>query len=102
MEWKPLRAAVSECRRCELSEHRTQAVFGVGDRDADVVFISEGPGYEEDKQGEPFVGPAGQLLNAMLKSINLGRERGVYIANIVKCHHLKIVIPNHRKPRHAC
>ncbi len=75
--WQPLRVAVAECRRCELFRHRTQAVFGVGDRDADVVFVGEGPGYEEYKQGDPFVRPAGQLLKAMLKSINLGRERGV-------------------------
>ena len=77
-----------------MAEHRTQAVFGVGDRDADVVFVGEGPGYEEDKQGEPFVGSAGQLLNAMLKSIDLGRDRGVYITNIVKCRP-----PKNRNPQ---
>src|SRR5207253_7178562 len=72
------------CERCRLSQGRTQVVFGVGNPNADVMFIGEGPGYYEDKQGEPFVGAAGQLLNRMLGEIGL--QRGdVYIANVIKC-----------------
>ena len=85
MAWEPLRAAVDVCARCPLSEKRKRAVFGVGDRQADVMFVGEGPGQEEDRQGEPFVGPAGKLLDLMLQSIGLERGRGVYITNIVKC-----------------
>jgi uracil-DNA glycosylase family 4 len=72
------------CTRCRLCQGRTQVVFGVGDPHARVVFIGEGPGADEDRIGEPFVGRAGQLLNVMLPSIGLRRE-DVYIANIVKC-----------------
>lgn len=72
------------CTRCRLAQGRTQVVYGVGDADADLMFIGEGPGYHEDKQGEPFVGAAGQLLNRMLAEIDLRRE-DVYIANVVKC-----------------
>src|SRR5262245_36621332 len=72
------------CTRCRLAQGRTQVVWGVGSPTADVMFIGEGPGYYEDKQGEPFVGAAGQLLNRMLGEIGLRRE-DVYIANVVKC-----------------
>jgi len=72
------------CTRCRLAQGRTQVVYGVGDPDADLMFIGEGPGYHEDKQGEPFVGAAGQLLNRMLAEIELRRE-DVYIGNVVKC-----------------
>jgi DNA polymerase len=72
------------CTKCRLSNGRTQVVFGVGDPHADVMFIGEGPGYHEDKQGEPFVGAAGQLLTKMLGEIGLARS-DVYIANVVKC-----------------
>ncbi len=72
------------CTRCRLSQGRTQVVFGVGNPNADIMFVGEGPGYYEDKQGEPFVGAAGQLLNRMLGEIGLRRE-DVYIANVVKC-----------------
>jgi uracil-DNA glycosylase len=72
------------CTRCRLANGRTQVVFGVGDPDADLMFIGEGPGFHEDKQGEPFVGAAGQLLTRMLDSIGLSRE-AVYIANVVCC-----------------
>ena len=75
---------LADCRRCRLSQGRTQVVFGVGNPRARVVFVGEGPGADEDRQGEPFVGRAGQLLNAMLPSIGLQRK-DVYIANIVKC-----------------
>jgi uracil-DNA glycosylase family 4 len=72
------------CTRCRLAAGRTQVVFGVGDPDADIMFIGEGPGYYEDKQGEPFVGAGGQLLTRMLEGIGL-RRSDVYIANVVKC-----------------
>jgi uracil-DNA glycosylase len=74
----------STCVKCRLSQGRTQVVFGTGDRSADLMFIGEGPGYHEDKQGEPFVGAAGQLLTKMLGEIGL-RRGDVYIANVVKC-----------------
>jgi uracil-DNA glycosylase len=74
----------SVCVKCRLAQGRTQVVYGVGDPDADLMFIGEGPGYHEDKQGEPFVGAAGQLLNRMLAEIDTRRE-DVYIANVVKC-----------------
>ena len=74
----------STCTRCRLSQGRTQVVYGVGDPNADLMFIGEGPGFHEDKQGEPFVGPAGQLLNQVLGEIGLQRER-VYINNVVMC-----------------
>ena len=74
----------SDCTRCPLSETRTKVVFGAGDADADLMFIGEGPGAEEDRQGLPFVGRAGQLLNKMLDTIGLARD-DVFIANVVKC-----------------
>jgi uracil-DNA glycosylase len=77
-------AEASGCTKCRLAEGRTQVVFGVGNPSADVLFIGEGPGFHEDKQGEPFVGAAGQLLTRMLAEIGLAREQ-VYIANVVKC-----------------
>ncbi|MDD5562594.1 MAG: uracil-DNA glycosylase [Thermoanaerobaculaceae bacterium] len=76
--------ALAPCRRCRLHQGRTQVVFGVGNPRARVVFVGEGPGADEDRTGEPFVGRAGQLLTAMLPSIGLKRE-DVYIANVVKC-----------------
>ena len=82
--WEQLRSRVTTCTGCELHAARTQTVFGTGDRNADLMVIGEAPGAEEDKQGEPFVGAAGQLLNAILRAVGLGREQ-VYIANIVKC-----------------
>ena len=82
--WEALEAAVAGCQACELHRSRTHTVFGVGDRNARLMIIGEAPGAEEDRQGEPFVGRAGQLLNAMLRAIGL--ERGqVFIANILKC-----------------
>lgn len=83
-DWDALAAAVRGCRLCGLCETRTQTVFGVGDRKARLMVIGEAPGAEEDRQGEPFVGRAGILLNAMLRAA--GFERGeVYIANVLKC-----------------
>lgn len=83
----------SSCTRCRLAQGRTQVVFGAGAPDADLLFIGEGPGFHEDKQGEPFVGAAGQLLTRMLGEIGFTREQ-VYICNIVKCRP-----PGNRDPR---
>ena len=88
-----LEAVVSGCRRCELHVGRTQTVFGTGDTRARCMIIGEAPGAEEDARGEPFVGRAGQLLNAMLRAIGMSRD-AVYIANIIKCRP-----PKNRDPR---
>ena len=82
--WPELRARVAACTLCTLSATRTQTVFGVGDLQAQWLIVGEAPGAEEDRQGEPFVGRAGQLLNSMLRAIGLPREQ-VYIANVLKC-----------------
>ncbi len=84
MDWDQLEAAVRSCTRCPLSASRTQGVPGVGDRRAEWLFIGEAPGAEEDRLGEPFVGQAGKLLDAMLAAIGLERGRNVYIANVLK------------------
>ena len=91
--WNELQDSVRNCTRCELCHDRTQTVFGVGNHEADLLIIGEAPGAEEDKKGEPFVGRAGQLLDAMLLSIQLSREK-VYIANILKCRP-----PKNRDPK---
>jgi DNA polymerase len=91
--WSELAAKVSACTRCALHQTRTQTVFGVGRRDASLFVIGEAPGADEDRQGEPFVGRAGQLLNAMLRAIGLPRSE-VFIANILKCRP-----PNNRDPQ---
>ncbi len=83
--WDDLRRAVSECKTCSLCRQRKQAVFGVGDAAAPWLFVGEGPGADEDAQGEPFVGQAGRLLDGMLAALRLRRGEGVYIANVVKC-----------------
>jgi DNA polymerase len=93
--WEALRAQVSVCTRCELSQTRTQTVFGVGNRRAEVLVIGEAPGADEDRQGEPFVGRAGQLLNSMLRAIGHPRDT-VYIANVLKCRP-----PANREPKPA-
>jgi DNA polymerase len=85
MGWAELRQAVAGCTRCVLNEKRKQAVFGVGDEQADWLVVGEGPGAEEDARGEPFVGQAGKLLDNMLAAIGLARGHNVYIANVVKC-----------------
>jgi DNA polymerase len=85
MNWMQLKAAVSGCEQCGLCQKRTNTVFGVGDEKAKWLFIGEGPGRNEDLQGEPFVGPAGKLLDNMLLSLGLKRGDNAYIANIVKC-----------------
>ena len=83
-DWTELEKACYGCTKCGLCETRNNVVFGVGPRDADVMFIGEGPGEQEDLKGEPFVGAAGMLLDDMLSIIDLSREN-CYIANIVKC-----------------
>lgn len=84
MDWPELEATCKNCRNCSLHETRTNVVFGVGSKTAEVLFIGEGPGENEDLQGEPFVGRGGQLLDQMMGAIGLQRK-DVYIANIVKC-----------------
>ena len=84
MDWETLYLECMNCKKCRLSETRENVVFGVGRRDAEVVFIGEGPGQQEDIQGEPFVGRAGKLLDDMMAIIDLNREN-TFIANIVKC-----------------
>ncbi|MHB8353144.1 MAG: uracil-DNA glycosylase [Burkholderiales bacterium] len=76
---------VANCQRCSLHQGRRQAVFGVGGEKARWLFVGEGPGAEEDQSGEPFVGPAGRLLDQMLRALGLKRGEDVYIANVVKC-----------------
>lgn len=91
--WDELRACVQNCTRCELAQSRTNTVFGVGNPDADWMIIGEAPGAEEDRQGEPFVGRAGKLLDQMLFAIGEARDK-VFIANILKCRP-----PNNRDPK---
>lgn len=93
LDWAALRAGVRDCRRCSLHQGRTQTVFGVGDPSAHWMIVGEAPGADEDRQGEPFVGAAGQLLNAMLAAIDLPRE-SVFIANVLKCRP-----PDNRDPK---
>jgi DNA polymerase len=101
LSWEELEAACHHCKKCALYETRTNVVFGVGNREAEVLFVGEGPGEQEDIKGEPFVGRAGQLLDNMLKIIGLNRTENIYIANIVKCRP-----PKNRDPlnseRDAC
>lgn len=87
-----VRVDLGDCRRCRLYQKRTHIVFGVGNPDAELMFIGEGPGHEEDRQGIPFVGAAGQLLTKIIHAIDLTRD-DVYIANVVKCRP-----PNNRDP----
>ncbi len=93
LDWDELQARVLSCTACDLHKSRTQAVFGVGNRNADWMIVGEAPGAEEDRRGEPFVGRAGQLLDSMLHAIGLDRQQ-VYIANVLKCRP-----PNNRDPR---
>lgn len=95
MDWEQLQTAVNQCTACPLHQTRTQAVFGVGDRNADWMIIGEAPGADEDRLGEPFVGRAGKLLDLMLRALGIAREQ-VYIANILKSRP-----PNNRDPAQA-
>lgn len=93
LSWEQLSDTCHHCQQCPLAETRHNVVFGVGCQDAPILLVGEGPGEQEDLQGIPFVGPAGQLLDDMLSLIDLSREKNVYIANIVKCRP-----PNNRDP----
>jgi DNA polymerase len=94
MDWQTLQSCVKDCQACHLAATRTQAVFGVGDPNADWLIVGEAPGAEEDLKGEPFVGQAGKLLDNMLAAIQLKRGDNVYIANVLKCRP-----PENRDPR---
>lgn len=96
MDWAALKTAVRDCTACPLRAGCTQTVFGVGDEQADWLFVGEGPGADEDARGEPFVGQAGKLLDNMLLAMQLQRGQRVYIANIVKCRP-----PGNRAPEPA-
>ncbi len=93
LDWVALKGRVASCTDCALHQNRNKTVFGVGDENADWLFVGEGPGADEDAQGEPFVGQAGRLLDNMLVAINLSRRANVYIANVVKCRP-----PSNRNP----
>jgi uracil-DNA glycosylase family 4 len=93
LDWDSLRETISTCTNCSLHQTRTQTVFGVGNPDADWMFIGEAPGADEDRRGEPFVGRSGQLLDQMLAAIGQSRQ-DVFIANIIKCRP-----PNNRDPK---
>ena len=90
--WEELEAECKNCTKCKLSKTRNNVVFGTGNKKADLMFIGEGPGADEDMQGIPFVGRAGKLMNMALKGLGINREE-VYIANVVKCRP-----PNNRNP----
>jgi len=96
MDWQELEETIHACRACVLCKQRTQAVPGVGDRQARWMFVGEGPGAEEDRRGEPFVGQAGRLLDRMLAALDLERGKDVYIGNAVKCRP-----PHNRTPEAA-
>lgn len=85
LDWNGLKSVCTDCTRCGLCETRHNVVFGVGNETADIMFVGEGPGEQEDLTGEPFVGPAGKLLDDMLTIIDLDRAVNCYIGNIVKC-----------------
>lgn len=85
LDWNELEACCNSCQRCSLSDTRHHVVFGCGVPNAEIMFIGEGPGEQEDLQGIPFVGRAGHLLDEMLEVIDLSRDKNIYIANIVKC-----------------
>jgi len=94
LDWDALGERVASCQLCQLCEKRTNTVFGIGDRNADWMLIGEAPGENEDRQGEPFVGQAGKLLDSMLHSLALARGTNVYIANVIKCRP-----PGNRNPQ---
>lgn len=93
LDWEELKRQVASCRACRLCETRTNTVFGVGPANAPLMVVGEGPGADEDAQGEPFVGRAGKLLDEMLKAIGRSRKTDTYVANVVKCRP-----PNNREP----
>ena len=91
--WEELEKSIENCKKCGLCENRKNIVFGVGNKEADIMFIGEGPGADEDLQGIPFVGKAGQLMNKAFEGLEINRDE-VYIANIVKCRP-----PSNRDPK---
>lgn len=93
-KWEDLISECSKCKKCELCQTRHNVVVGIGNKNADVMFIGEGPGENEDLQGEPFVGRGGKLLDKMLEAVDLDRKKNIYIANIVKCRP-----PKNRDPK---
>lgn len=95
-DWAQLKVNVASCTSCSLCQDRTKTVFGVGDEDANWMCVGEAPGLEEDIGGEPFIGPAGKLLDNMLEAISLKRGKNIYIANIVKCRP-----PGNRNPEYS-
>jgi len=101
LNWDELEAECKKCTKCPLNKTRTNVVFGVGNKSAEVLFVGEGPGEREDYKGEPFVGRAGLLLDDMLKIIGLSRDKNIYIANIVKCRPPENRDP-HTEEREAC
>ena len=90
--WKELDEAITDCKKCKLCQTRTNIVFGVGNKEADIMFIGEGPGADEDALGKPFVGKAGKLMDKAFEALEINRNE-VYIANVVKCRP-----PNNRNP----
>lgn len=94
--WEELRNECRGCQKCQLGATRTNLVFGIGNENAEVLFIGEGPGEQEDLKGEPFVGRSGQLLDKYLDAIGLDRTKNIYIANMVKCRP-----PQNRDPQPA-
>ena len=94
--WEKLKSDCYSCQGCELAPTRTNLVFGIGNEKAEVLFIGEGPGEQEDLKGEPFVGRSGQLLDKYLDAIGLDRKKNIYIANMVKCRP-----PQNRDPQPA-
>ena len=92
--WESLKCDCMQCRKCALAEKRTNLVFGVGPENAEIVFIGEGPGEQEDLRGEPFVGRGGQLLDKYLDAVGLSRAKNIYIGNMVKCRP-----PQNRDPK---
>ena len=92
--WEELERRCMACQRCALADTRTNVVFGAGQKNAEILFIGEGPGENEDLQGEPFVGRGGQLLDKYLDAIGLDRKKNIYIGNMVKCRP-----PQNRDPK---
>lgn len=98
--WEELEEAIKGCKKCRLCMNRTNIVFGVGNKEADVMLIGEGPGADEDRQGEPFIGKAGQLMNKAFQALNIDRQE-IYIANIVKCRPPQNRVPEEEEAQ-AC
>ena len=98
--WEELEESIKSCKKCKLCMNRTNIVFGTGNKNADIMFIGEGPGADEDREGEPFVGKAGKLMNKALEGLGIKRE-DLYIANIVKCRPPSNRVPEEEEAK-AC